>query len=81
MLPETSAYVKSYDGETKWIYFYIEDDEVLEKYNSIWYKVSNSIMEELNCKSIYNKRFLNISKYALFKQSNLQHIYVLNLFE
>ena len=25
MLPKTSAYVKSCDGETKWIYFLIED--------------------------------------------------------
>ena len=30
MLPKTSAYVKSYDGQTKWIYFLIEDDGLLE---------------------------------------------------
>ena len=24
MLPKTSAYVKNYDGQTKWIYFLIE---------------------------------------------------------
>ena len=30
MLPKTSAYVKSYDGQTKWMYFLIEDDELLE---------------------------------------------------
>ena len=28
MLPKTSAYVKSYDGRTKWMYFLIEDDDV-----------------------------------------------------
>ena len=28
MLPKTSAYVKSYDGENKWIYFLIEGDEL-----------------------------------------------------
>ena len=27
ILPKTSAYVKSYDGETKWMYFLIEDDD------------------------------------------------------
>ena len=27
MLPKTSAYVKSYDGQTKRMYFLIEDDE------------------------------------------------------
>ena len=30
MLPKTSAYVKSYDGETKWMYLLIEDDKFLE---------------------------------------------------
>ena len=39
MLPETSAYVKSYDGQTKSLNFLIEDDD-LEKYNTIWDKVS-----------------------------------------
>ena len=40
--PKTSAYVKSY-GQTKWIYFLIEDDDLLEKYNTIWNKVSADI--------------------------------------
>ena len=43
MLPKTSAYVKSYDGETKWMYFFIEDDDLLKKYNTIWDKVSADI--------------------------------------
>ena len=32
-LPKTSAYGKSYDRQTKWMYFLIEDDDLLEKYN------------------------------------------------
>ena len=39
MLPKTSAYV-SYDGQAKWMYFLIEEDNLLEKYNTIWDKVS-----------------------------------------
>ena len=35
MLPKTSAYVKNYNGQSKWMYFLIEDDELLEKYNTI----------------------------------------------
>ena len=27
MLPKTGAYVKSYHGQTKWMYFLIEDDD------------------------------------------------------
>ena len=30
MLPKKSAYVKRYDGQTKWMYFLIEDDDLLE---------------------------------------------------
>ena len=39
MLTKTSAYVKSYDGQTKWMYFLIEDNDLLERYNTIWDKV------------------------------------------
>ena len=31
MLPKTSAYVKSYDGQIKWMYTLIEDGALLEK--------------------------------------------------
>ena len=41
MLPKTSAYVKIYDGQTKWMYFLIEDNDLLEKYDTIWDKVSS----------------------------------------
>ena len=33
-LPKMSAHVKSYDGQTKWMYFLNEDDDLLEKYNT-----------------------------------------------
>ena len=45
MLPKTSVYVKSYAGQTKWMYFLIKDNDLLEKYNTIWDKVS----------AVYNK--------------------------
>ena len=48
MLPKTSAYVKSYDGQTKWVYFLIEDDGLLEKYDTIWDKFSADIKKELD---------------------------------
>ena len=34
MFPKTSAYVRSYDEQTKWTYFLIEDDDLLERYNN-----------------------------------------------
>ena len=36
MLPKTSVYVKSYDGHTKWMYFLIGGDDLLEKFNNTW---------------------------------------------
>ena len=43
MLPKTRAYMKSFDGQTKWMYFLIEDDDLLEKYNTILDKISADI--------------------------------------
>ena len=34
VFPKTCAYA-SYDGKTKWIYFLIEDDDLLKRYNTI----------------------------------------------
>ena len=58
MLPKTTAYVKSYDGQTKWMYFLIEDDELLEKYNTICDKVSADIRKEFDNEPVYNKSYL-----------------------
>ena len=35
MLPKPRAYVKSCDEQSKWMYFLIEDDDLLEKYNTV----------------------------------------------
>ena len=43
MLPKSSSYVKSYDGQTKWMYFLIEDNDLSKKYNTICDKVSIDI--------------------------------------
>ena len=46
MLPKTIACVKSYDGETKWMYFFTENKKLLRKYDDIWEKISTSIKKE-----------------------------------
>ena len=38
--------------------FLIEDDDILEKYNNIWGKVSVDIKKEFNSDLVYNKEFL-----------------------
>ena len=55
-LPKTSTSVKIYDGQTKWMYFWIEDDDLLEKYN-IWDKVNSDIKKEFDSEPVYNKIF------------------------
>ena len=52
------AYLKGYDGETKWVYFLIEDDDLLKKYNDNWNKVSNNINEDFDSKLICNEKIL-----------------------
>ena len=45
MLPKIIAQVKCYDGHTNWLNFLIEGDGSLEKFNTIWDKVSSDIEE------------------------------------
>ena len=47
MLPKTSDYLKSSVGQTKLMYFLIKDDDLLEKYNTVWDKVSADIKKNL----------------------------------
>ena len=58
MLPKTSVNVKRYDGQTKWKYFVIENDDLLEKYNTIWDKVSADIKKEFDNEPVYNNKLL-----------------------
>ena len=43
MLPKTRAYVKRYNGQTKWMYFLIENNDFMEKCYTIWDKISADI--------------------------------------
>ena len=50
-----SGYMKSFD-EIKCMSFLMKDDPLLEKYNKIWDKVSNSIKKGFDNESVYNGR-------------------------
>ena len=47
ILSKASEYVKSYDRQTKWIYFLIDNDNLLEKCIIIWDKASADIKKNL----------------------------------
>ena len=51
--PKMTAYRSDFD-ETKYIYFLLEDDELLEKYNEIWEKLK-----------IVSKKNLIVNQYAV----------------
>ena len=57
MLPKTRTYVKSYDAQTRWMYFLIEDDDSLENYNTILDKVSTDFKKELDSERSVTKQF------------------------
>ena len=46
MLPKTWAYIKSYDRQTKWTDCLIENNNLLENYNTLWDKVSADKKED-----------------------------------
>ena len=66
MLPKTIAYVNGYDGQTKWTYFLIADDDLLEKYNTIWDKVSAYVKNEFDSEPVCNT-FLKEKKFMVMK--------------
>ena len=55
---KTSTFVKGYDVQTKWMYFWIEDDDLLQKYNTIWDEVSPDIKKEFDSEPVSNENFL-----------------------
>ena len=61
ILPKMDTYIKSYDCETKWMYFFIEDDELL-KNNCTWNNVTNSVKKSLIANSFIKKVFENKKK-------------------
>ena len=58
MFPKTSAYIKNYGVQTKWMYFLIKDEDLIEKCNTILDKVSNDIKKEFDSEPVYDKKFL-----------------------
>ena len=59
MIRKMSAYRRDFD-ETKYISFLIKDDKLLEKYNEICDKVSNSIKKGFDSEPVNKEKYLNI---------------------
>ena len=61
---------QTFNGQTKSMYFLTEDDDLLEKHNTIWNKVSADIKKEFDSKPVYNKNFLNMCIIKYFYDKN-----------
>ena len=48
--------LKSYDRETKWMSFLIEDDDLLRNFNTIWDKVKADIRKEFDWDPACNQK-------------------------
>ena len=62
MLPKTTAYIKRYDGKIKWMYSLINNDDWLEKYNTVRDKVKADVRKEFDSEPVYNKFFWKLNK-------------------
>ena len=47
-----------YDGQTKWIYFLIKDDDLFKKCKTIWDRVVADVKKEFDSEPLYNKNCL-----------------------
>ena len=47
MLPKTSTYVKTYDRQTKWMHFLIQNDDLSEKYNTA--RIKSALIQKRTC--------------------------------
>ena len=56
------AYVKRYDLQTRWMYFLIENEALLQKYNIILEKISADIKKEFDSTTVYYKKSLEIKR-------------------
>ena len=57
MLPKMSAYKRDFD-EIKYMSFLIKDNELLKKYNKIWYKISRIIKNGFYSEPVCNDKYL-----------------------
>ena len=57
MLPKMNGHTKGVN-QTKYMSFFIKQDEFLEKYTKILDKVSNCMKKRFDCEPVYNGKYL-----------------------
>ena len=70
MFPKTRAYVKIYYGQTS---FLIKDDDLLEKYNTIWDKLIADIQIQFDREPVQNNKFLKDKRKSYDDEATVFH--------
>ena len=72
MLPKMSAYRRDSD-ENQYFFLDKRNGELLQKYNEIWNKVSNTIKKGFDSKLVYNEKYLR-TKIKLYEGKPIDKI-------
>ena len=70
MLPKMSGYRRNYN-ETKYMSFLVNENDLLERFNEIWDKFSNTIKKGFDSEPAYNKKYLK-TKENLAKEKSIE---------
>ena len=58
ILPQMSGYIKYFKNGGKNISFLTKDDDVLDKYNQIWYKIKNKLNIKFHSMPVYDEIYI-----------------------
>ena len=58
ILPQMNGYIKYFENGSKNMSFSIKDDDMLYKYNEIWYKIKEKINIKFHSEPIYDKKYI-----------------------
>ena len=53
-----SGYIKYFKNGGQNMSFMIKDDNVLDKYNKVWYKIKNKLSVKFHSKPVYDQKYL-----------------------
>ena len=68
-------------GQTNWMNFLIEDDDILGKKYAIWDKVSTDFKKEFDSEPVYNNFFLNTNIKAYIDKATITNLSIITSFE
>ena len=53
-----NVYVKYFDKNSKYIYFVVNDEKILKKYNEIWNKIKKLFEKQFNSEPVHKDKYM-----------------------